>query len=293
MLNRTSVTSEPKKDVNASVDFLLTVVNGHLLSAACKILGVTTLSSPINLPPSFYKKSPKEQYTYLQSIAAQVVDQFTLINGALTGDSVMETNDGAFNYGKILCHFGSLVIEIRDAWAEGDGERMIRCWHLLLPHFKVADRRKYALEALQLQFQMQATLSPHQAHQLMWNRFINTNGGLGHNIPCDLHNEHVNKLVKSIIKNQGSNFTEVALQRAARSVTTLESICHQFDQQANIPPVTHSHSSKSIEKDVEKVMGVVLKNDLLLVKSDRSSHSSYQNMKTNPLSKWDLTKTKK
>ena len=50
----------------------------------------------------------------------------------------METNDRAFSYGKILCFFGSLG-------AEGDGEKMIRCWHLLLPHFKVADRKKYAL----------------------------------------------------------------------------------------------------------------------------------------------------
>jgi hypothetical protein len=102
---------------------------------------------------------------------------------------------------------------------------MILCWHLFLPHLKLADRRKYALEALRLQFQIKATQSPYLAHQLTWNRFINIHGGAGRNIPCDLHNEHADELVKSIISDQGANFTEVALQRAARSVTTLHSIC--------------------------------------------------------------------
>ena len=36
------------------------------------------------------------------------------------------------------------------------------------------------------------------AHQVMWHRFVNTKGGMGKNIPCDLYNEHVNRLVKYI-----------------------------------------------------------------------------------------------
>ena len=34
--------------------------------------------------------------------------------------------------------------------------------------------------------------------------------GIGCNIPCDLHNEHVNKLIKEIVGNMGSNLTEEA-----------------------------------------------------------------------------------
>ena len=115
--------------------------------------------------------------------------------------------------------------------------------------FKATNRRKYALEALRLQFQIQATLTPHLAHHLVWDRFINTHGGIGRNIPCDLHNEHINKLVKSIIKDQGSNFTEsAALQRAARSVTTLKQIQVRFDAESEVPIVTSSHSTKSEEQ---------------------------------------------
>ena len=180
----------------------------------------------------------------------------------------------------------------KDAWEQGAGKRMIHCWRLLLPHFKAADRRKYAFEALRLQFQIQATLSPHLAHQLTWNRFINTHGGAGHNIPCDLHNKHVNKLMKSIITNQGANFTETALQRAARSVTTLQAVTAKFDQQSNVPTITHSHSTKSPEQDVGKIVSTILKQEILIVKPGWK-HSSYPALRTNPLWNWDLSMTEK
>ena len=201
LLNRTSITKSPKKYVNATVDFLLTVVKWHILGAACQVLRATKLNSKLNLPPCLDKCSIAQQYIYLRTVAAQVVDQCTLIEGALTAESVVETKDSVYNYVRTLCHFVSMIMEVKDAWEEVDGERVIHCWRLLIPHFKVLDRRKYALEFLRLQFQIQATLSPDLAHQLTWNRFINTHGGPGHNIPCDLHNEHLNKLVKSIINN--------------------------------------------------------------------------------------------
>ncbi len=40
---------------------------------------------------------------------------------------------------------------------------------------------------------------------------MNTRGSKGRNIPCDLHNEHVNKQFKDIIL--GANFTEIASTR--------------------------------------------------------------------------------
>ena len=58
-------------------------------------------------------------------------------------------------------------------------------------HFHAAQCTKYAFEQLHLNLQL-ALLPPPLAHQLKWNHFVNTHGGCGHNIPCDLHNEHVN-----------------------------------------------------------------------------------------------------
>ena len=74
---------------------------------------------------------------------------------------------------------------------------------------------------------------PAVSHQLTWSRFINKRGGPGNNIPCDLHNEHLNKLFKEIIANMGSNFTEQSIQRSARSVSALHDLAEAFDRVAH------------------------------------------------------------
>ena len=63
----------------------------------------------------------------------------------------METKDGVYNYARVLCHHVSLVVEFSDAWREGDGERIMRCWRIFLLHFHANKRYKYALEALRIQ----------------------------------------------------------------------------------------------------------------------------------------------
>ena len=117
----------------------------------------------------------------------------------------------------MLCHYGALVTEFKDAWHFGDGECEYQCWCVLQPHFKASGQTKYSLEALRLQFQVKSSLSPSLSCQIVWDRFVNSHGGIGRNIPCDLYNEHIVKLIKDIIANMGPNLTEKALQRAARS----------------------------------------------------------------------------
>lgn len=290
LLNRTTVKNEPKQSVNACLDFFTTVVKGHILAVACEVLEVRNLDSPLQLPPGLQESSPERQISFIKSIAVQVVDKCGLVGAALTRRNVDETKDGVYNYARVLCHFGSLVMEFVDAWAEGDGERIYRCWRLFLPHFIVANCRKYALEALRLQFQVKAVLSPHLAHHILWDRFINTKGGMGRNIPCDLHNEHMNKMLKEVIANMGSNLTEVALHRAAQSVSAIKAICQRFDKISGVPFGTQAHSMRSDEKDVARVMMTVLKQKLFATSQGRKHHS-YPKIHTNPLWSWKHEKT--
>ena len=290
LLNRTTVKNDPKKEVNASLEFLLTVVKGHILAVACEVLGVTKLDSPLQLPPGLREGDSQSQLSFLRRLALQVVDRCTLVGAALTRDKVVETQDGVYNYARVLCHFGALVMEFLDAWAEGDGDRMYCCYRLFLPHFIIANCRKYSLEVLRLQTQVKAMLSPHLAHHILWDRFINTKGGMGNNIPCNLHNEHINKLLKGVIANMGSNLTEVALRRAAQSVSFIQSICHGFDRSSGVPFGTHAHSTRTDEKDVARVVSTVLKEELLVVKQGRK-HNSYRRIHTNPLWKWKVEET--
>ena len=193
-----------------------------------------------------------------------MVDKFTLVDSAFLGVAVHDgIDDNAYNYARVLCHYGALVMEFQDAWAEGDGERILRYWKLFMPHFQAACCTKYSLEALRLQLQVNVVLSPNLAHQIIWHRTVNTKGGLGRNIPCDLYNEHANKLIKFMIQNMGSNLTEASLQRAVRSVSTLNAICKKFDVNSSVPCVSSAHSTRPDIQDVRKVVAILTQCKLL------------------------------
>ena len=169
-------------------------------------------------------------------------------------------------------------MEFTDAWAEGDGECVIRCWKLFLLHFHASNGIKYALEALTLQFQL-ITIPPPLVHQLTWGRFLNTHGGLGWNIPCDLFNEHTSKVFKGMVESMAANFKELATTRVAQSMTVIDKLSTQFDEQIGIHPEASKHSDK---EDVNKVIKVVLAEKLLHV-IPGCSHSDFAKLSTNPL----------
>jgi len=116
--------------VNATTDFLMTVTKGQLLAAACKILGVEKLTSTLPLPSGISKCSYSEQYEYVRGIATAMVEKRTLVDESFIGGEVDDQNDQVHNYAKVLCHYGLLLMEFTDAWAEGDSERVYRCWRV-------------------------------------------------------------------------------------------------------------------------------------------------------------------
>ena len=234
----------------------------------------------------------------MADLAQKIVTQCTIIPEAILGQPIKESEDGVYNYARVLCHFASLITEFTDAWSKGAGKRDILCWKVFMLHFHAERRTKYALEALRLQLQL-ATLPPDLIHQLTWGRFVNTHGGPGMNIPCDLHNEHVNKLFKELISNMGANFTEAASTRAARAVTSLAHMAERFDCETGIHAEASAHTTKSDEADVLSVVNVLLQREVLKIHPGRSHHK-FTNMATNPLqslnheklNKWIRTRLK-
>ena len=89
-----------------------------------------------------------------------------IIKEAFLGGDCKDEEDSVHNYARVLCHYASLILEFIDAWREGDGERVVRCWKLFFPHFQAANRTKYSIEAMRLQFQCSATSSEQLAHTL-------------------------------------------------------------------------------------------------------------------------------
>ena len=73
----------------------------------------------------------------------------------------------------------------------------------------------------------------------------------------------------------GPNLTKEALQRSARSVSTLHRLCSQFDQTSDLPVETQKHSTYSDAKDVSSVVSIVLSNNLLSISDKKRQHTTF------------------
>ena len=71
-------------------------------------------------------------------------------------------------------------MEFCDAIREGDGERVLRCWQYLLLIFKPQKEETMALRFFDAQ-PIEFELTPRQAQELIWNRFISTHNAPGKN----------------------------------------------------------------------------------------------------------------
>ena len=88
---------------------------------------------------------------------------------------------------------------------EGDGQRIKLCWKYLFPIFKASDKRNYSIEVLRMLYIYYFTLSPRQAQQLLYSRFVNVHGMPGRNVAAYLHMEHLNRVCEDAIKGLGAN----------------------------------------------------------------------------------------
>ena len=63
------VSNDPKKEVDATIDFLYTVIKGHWLACACEILSISTLDGPIALSEGLLKAGQKKQQLFVEGLA--------------------------------------------------------------------------------------------------------------------------------------------------------------------------------------------------------------------------------
>ena len=272
--------------MNSCTDALFTVLKGYFLAFACKELGIENIDSELK-HPIVQSTSSTEKMRFLVGLAMKVVENCTIIGDALLGKRVDESGDKKYDYTRSLCHYGSLAIEFYDAWHEGDGLRSTRCTKVFLPHFFESGRTKYSLDSMRLQIQLQS-LPSHLVHQLIWDRFVNTHGGMGRNLPCDLHMEHVNKALKGAIRHMGANFSQNALTNVARSITYMSSVSAQFDQQCGVVN-SSMHTTREDFDDVKRVVHVVQREDLWGIHKGRE-YRAFRSISTDPLIKLDRKK---
>lgn len=84
-------------------------------------------------------------------------------------------------------------------------------------------------------------LSPCIAHSVKWNRFWNSSGGKGRNIPLDLHLEHLNGFLKFFLKGLGPNLTEQTAARISKSIGILKEMMEHTDTELQVSGQTGAH----------------------------------------------------
>lgn len=83
---------------------------------------------------------------------------------------------------------------------------------------------------------------------------MNTRGKAGHNIPCDLHLDHLNRICKSSIKMLSANKTAKAIQRVGRCLNVTKVFLSRYDADMNLHEESGSHKKSSDTIDCEKIL---------------------------------------
>ena len=144
-------------------------------------------------------------------------------------------------------------MQMNDTEKEGDGERALRNWKLLLLYFRSPPHaKKYAYEAMRVISYSKALFTEKMATRVLQGQFINIKGGKGNNVANDLKMEHLIKYNKVILHDLCGNKTLKAIQRSSKATHGLQSVIATFDNECKITPdsTQHTHKSKSEDETV-------------------------------------------
>ena len=289
LIIRRNVTKNVKNDMNACEDFFEVVVVRHVIASAMELLGMSSIDDLPSFtitqsPEDVWMKDNSERKAIVMEVASSIVDQnvdlSTKFVESQTQISTSACSDSVYAYSCETLSLGLLFMEFKDAIREGDSDRVLLVWKYLFLLFKASGRRNYSIEAFTLISQYHLILPPRLAEQIKWSRFINSRGHAGHNISCDLHMEHLNKLAKVTVQGLGPNKTEKAIQRVGKAIGTLSSMTDTFDTVNNVPSVSGVHSKKSSGKDLKKIVGQLVKSSVFDISPGRK-HKTFPHLKTN------------
>ena len=274
--------------MNESEDFLELMVTGHVIACTMEVLGMSSVdeipsSTVIDSPEEVWMKDDTERKSILNDVASRVVEGYVDLSTRFAEMKQRPSGDGVHAYACEALSLGLLYLEFKDAIREGDGDRILRVWQYFLLLFKASNRTNYSVEAFTLLSQYHLILPPHLAEQLKWSRCVNTHGLPGHNISCDLHMEHINRVAKVAIQGLGPNKSKKAIERVGKAIGTITSSLDKFDSTNNVPAESGQHSTRSSDNDLLKVVSQLVKSGVFKVRPGRK-HKSFPNIQTNYIS---------
>ena len=148
-------------------------------------------------------------------------------------------------------------MQLNDTECEGDGDRSLINWKMLMLYFRCRPRvMKYAYEAMRFITCIKALYSEKTSHRILHGQFVNPRGGEGENYANDLKMEHCIPDNKQSMRAMRGNKTLKAVQRSSSSSylqkefdSGIRIFVHCFAR--NGP--TASHNLKKLDFDILKV----------------------------------------
>ena len=169
------------------------------------------------------------------------------------------------------------MVWISRCYKRRDGDRIVRYWKFLIVVFKSENHYNYANEGFNFLAQTML-LSPRKVSELKWSRTVNTSGTKGKNIPVDLHMEHLNRRLKIMLRNLGSNIMPQTAKSTASVLGVVEKVCAQFKADTGITQNKDFHSVSSVEKDLSFISKQLINSEVFKV-IDGRQHNGYLNYK--------------
>ena len=255
IISRANVPSDPQNNMNAAEDFMLLLLHTHVVAAAKTIMELVPVTDPSEL--------------------ARLILVNFFLPPKISDDSKQHEIeiDGVHLYAKELLSLGLMWHAFHDSIKEGDGDRILRHWKFLVVIFKSTNHRNYAKDAVNLLVQYH-TLSERQREQLLWSRCVNTHGRQGKNIPCDLHMEHLNRRLKTVLRNMGGNIKPSSVVKAAKAIGPVQHVCQSFEAQTSSAIHCDRHSYPAFGKDFDVVLNV-LTEEKVFTPVGRRKHKSF------------------
>lgn len=150
-------------------------------------------------------------------------------------------------------------MQLNDTEAEGDRERSIITWKMLMLYYRCRSRgMKYAYEAMRFITCVRALYTERMSHRIIHGQFVNPKGGDGKNYANDLKMEHIICDNKVVLGDFRANKTLTAVQRNSQGAYGVKTeFCNQYDCQCKIPPELTKHAHACTTDDVRNMITII------------------------------------
>jgi len=131
---------------------------------------------------------------------------------------------------------------------------------------------------------------PHQSHELIFDRFINTHGIPAKNIPMDLHLEHLNNFLKEQLKSLRSNLNEKNAKRISEAMNNIRTLVLNTEINLEINRIKSGGRNRDYRETVRILVKELKENNPFVEDGTYKYYESFEYFEEGILTKQDTTR---